>query len=90
MNLNTIIKNWKGTQKNIKISYDKSLQLTIGLTVISHAQCGFSLKSQHYSMGVCIHWTGLLDWTTGLTFDLTFELFFSFNDQYCCSLARLR
>ena len=27
-------------------------------------------------MGVCIHWTGLLDWTTGLTFELTFELFF--------------
>ena len=22
------------------------------------------------------YWTGLLDWTTGLTFDLTFELFF--------------
>ena len=26
-----------------------------------------------------------LDWTTGLTFELTFELFF--NDQYCCSFA---
>ena len=22
------------------------------------------------------YWTGLLDWTTGLTFELTFELFF--------------
>ena len=34
------------------------------------------------------YWTGLLDWTTGLTFELTFELFFlSFNDKYCCSLA---
>ena len=22
------------------------------------------------------YWTGLLDWTTGLTFDLIFELFF--------------
>ena len=25
--------------------------------------------------GVCIRWTGLLDWTTGLTFELTFERF---------------
>ena len=25
------------------------------------------------------YWTGLLDWTTGLTLELTFELFFSFT-----------
>ena len=29
----------------------------------------------HFIRGVCIHWTGLLDWTTGLTLELTFELF---------------
>ena len=33
------------------------------------------------------YWTGLLDWTTGLTLELTFELFFAFNDKNCCSLA---
>ena len=33
-------------------------------------------KEQPPLVGVCIHWTGLLDWTTGLTFELTFELFF--------------
>ena len=35
-----------------------------------------ALYSNGKNPGVCIHWTGLLDWTTGLTFELTFELFF--------------
>ena len=30
-------------------------------------------------LGVCIHCTGLLDGTTGLTLELTFELFLLFS-----------
>ena len=36
----------------------------------------FGLPISRYCKGVCIHWTGLLDWTTGLTVELTFELTF--------------
>ena len=32
------------------------------------------LDNQHMQIqGVCKQWTGLLDWTTGLTFDLKFN-----------------
>ena len=35
--------------------------------------CGKVHRNQ-FVAGVCIHWTGLLDWTR-LTFELTFERF---------------
>ena len=39
-------------------------------------ECAEERARARASRGVCIHWTGLLDWTTGLTLELTFELFF--------------
>ena len=41
-------------------------------------------------MGVCKRWTGLLDWTTGLDFDLANGLAIHHAAQYNNSLSRTR
>ena len=44
-------------------------------------------KGKQLFVFTCLdYWTGLLDWTTGLTLELTFEYIF-FNDKNCCSHA---
>ena len=49
--------------------------LSILLSVVGAYVVRTSSLNDKHSWGVCIYWTGLLDWTTGLTFELTFERF---------------
>ena len=49
--------------------------------IMSLSDCYLIMKCKEQPPRVFVftgldYWTGLLDWTTGLTFELTFELFF--------------
>ena len=79
------------TQANTRLNIQKQLLWwSFNARGNKHTELIMQIQRNHYSnqrkTAVCIPWTGLLDWTTGLTLEMTFEFFF-FYVKNCCSLA---